>query len=92
MERPRSVVHQILERFGVRLQEKTIFRTICFGLGRDDVREPRHRNLDVFDTEHTSLVPHLIELESRHNEREIDFQTVVVSRFGQSLSLDDAIS
>ena len=33
-----------------------------------------------------------LELEPRHDEGQIDFQTLVVGRFSQCLSLDDAIS
>jgi len=75
----------------VGLQEETVFRAIRFCLGGHYVREPRHRNLHPFDAKHTSFAPDFVELESRHDECEIDFQPRVVGRFGQRLSLDDAI-
>ena len=58
----------------MRGEEENVFRPPGGGLGRDDVREPGHRNADPSHSEDTPLPPYLLELKAFHQQGEIDLQ------------------
>lgn len=76
----------------MRFQEQAVLGAVRLRLGLDDMFESSYRNVDTLQSEHTAFSPNVVELESRHFQSEIDFESSIIRGPGESPSLDDARS
>ena len=82
---------EIANRLGVCNEKHAVLITRCAALRFNDMREARYGELHALNAEDAALIPHRLEVEAGHDEREIDVQAGVVRRADESPVGDDTL-